>query len=248
MSFLNDTALWESRHALLNSIATPLIAEGNALKTQHAASLFWKHHQLFIEASSSYSSIALIYFVGFEAIFAGTPGVLVHDEVRSWTRRVSRSRSAYAIASMNASAQCSALEGFLRSTADDWVDQQVVDRVREQYQRPARSGQPQELSRRLPAARNQLDAWLKPSGGVAFTEWARLVSLVFGCSLPPDLAPILEDLIGFRHTITHPESLPDDATLQGPDGARVSCWGLAAMMMASTITYSVVGARGGSSA
>lgn len=248
MSSLSDTALWATRLAQINAIEAALITEGEALKAQHAASPFWRHHQLFIEASANYSSIVLIYFAGFQAVFAGTPGVMVHDEVRNWTRRVNRSRSAYAISTMNASAQCSALEGFLRSTAGDWLDQPVVERVREQYQRQTRSGGPQELSKSLPAARNQLDAWLKPTGGAAFTEWARLVSIVFGCSLPPELTPILEDLIGFRHMITHPSSLPDDVTLQRLDVARPSCWGLAAMVMASTITHSVVCARGGRAA
>ncbi len=232
--------LWEARLDQVNAELATLVEKSEALKVKCRASPIWRHNQLFIEASASFSAVPLIYFAGFNAILGDTPGVNASDKLQRWVKSVNRHRSAHVIACMNASAQCSALEGFLRSMNSESTDQAVVDLVRSNFSRTTRAGKEEKLSKRLDGARNQLDMWLKPSGGGRFADWMRLVSLVFGCTVSPTVTEILDDLIMFRHAITHPEDLPDEPTIDSPDAARFVCWSLAAISTATTITHSLV--------
>lgn len=239
MEATNDPALWETRHAQINTIVHPLVAGSEALRSRSATSPIWKSNDAFIQTSTSYSGAVLVYLAGFEAIYQDTPGINTSDELRAWVKKVDRNRSAMTIASMNASAICSTLEGFLRAIVADWADQTVVDRIRAEYQRPTRSGSTETLSNRLAAAHKQLDTWLKPSGGAAFNGWLKVVRCTFQCSFPQLAETIVDDLIRFRHTITHPQELPTAGKINSPHAARISCWGLATIALTTTITHSV---------
>ncbi len=189
----------------------------NILRASQPDSAFWKQHDAFSQTIMAYLSVTKIYFKGFDMIHSGKESADVSERVRDWVQRKGF-RSPHTIASMNAAAQCSTLEGFLRSLIPEWVDQRVAEHVRTHYRRKSRSGKgkPEELSKELDHARKQLDAWLKPSGGGAFADWVKLISLVFHCRFDSLTESVLEDMIAFRHEITHPTKLHTDNSIDSP--------------------------------
>ncbi len=235
----DDNMIWEQRHSDLNVLALQLQVADTLLRREVRSPL-WAHLEGFSQAIRSHTSVALVYFAGFAAILQNAPGVDATPALKQWVQTVSRERSASTIAAMAATAGCSVLEGFLRALAIDAVDQNLVTRLSPTYQRRARSGQIERLSSNIVGARNQIDTWLKPSGGAAFTEWLNTLSAVFSCSIPPVISTVLEDMIMYRHDITHPRSLPRDGAIRSIDGARISCWGLAAIALAMTLTHSLI--------
>jgi len=243
MAIVDDAALWGRRFEEMNSLANAITLEVDALKKEQPDSVFWKHQDSFRQTIFAYLSVTSTYFKGFDAIFRGVEGVKASDELRNWVRTVDRHRSVHTIASMNAAACCSSLEGFLRALIPEWVDQRVVDRVRASYRRPTRSGAPEPLSSKPDSARKQLDTWLKPSGGAAFAEWLKLVSMAFQCKFTTPTEVVLEDMIRFRHTITHPTELLVDGAIDSPGAERLTCWQHATISMACTVTSSIVRAE-----
>lgn len=244
MAIVGDEKLWEGRLAELNRLAFPRENELNTLRATQPDTAFWKHHDAFTQTIVAYLSVMEIYFKGFDVIHSGKESADVSDALWDWVQKKGH-RSPHTIASMNAAAQCSTLEGFLRALIPEWVDRRVADHVRARYRRKSRSGKgkPEELSKDLDHARKQLDVWLKPSGGGAFADWVKLVSIVFHCRFDPLTESVLEDMISFRHEITHPTKLHTDDSIDSPGPNRMICWSIAVTTMEYIITLSIVRAK-----
>lgn len=243
MAIVDDADLWQKRYEELNKLGAARENEVNTLRATQPDAAFWKHHDAFTQTVMAYLHVTQTYLAGFSAIHRGADGVTESQLLRNWVKNVDIHRSGHTMASMSASAHCSTLEGFLRSLIPEWVDQRVVDHVRARYSRKSRSGKAEELSKKVDSAWKQLDAWLKPSGGGAFADWLKLVSLVFQCRFAPPTESVLEDMITFRHEITHPSGLLTDGRIDSPGPNRTTCWTLAVLAMQYTITLSIVRAK-----
>jgi hypothetical protein len=229
-------AEWETRWTELNELLAHLRELGPSVERQNPSPL-WAHLQNFNALALSFIAVPSVYFRGFDRVLEDPNSA--STSLSRWVLNVDRNRSAYTLACMYATAQCSALEGFLRAFSNDWLDEARLVKI-QTLSRSARNGQTEALSHRLDGARNQLDAWLRPSGGGAFAEWVRILEHVFGITVVDCVRESVSDLVSLRHAVVHPDQLLTDDQLPRIDGAQFSAWGHACMWLALTISLTAI--------
>lgn len=191
----------------------------------------WQDYLILDGAIKDVGSLIQAYFRGFEhaAAHGAADGT---DVLAKWARQVDRRRSLWNIASVAATALCAALEGFLRSVSDRWINTDVVSKMRTTSRGP-------ELSADYDAARKRLRDWLKPSTRDGGEKWLGRVGDIFEVELDPKLANELVLMVSQRNRFVHAPRPARDSEYQAPSGDKVASWPMAVWVLCQTVLRAV---------